>query len=439
MEYKVIMEPPVPVYVAPVSEASRKWGVYGLPVMWKNPGGDYILRVNGEMDSYAREQAKVAPYLYFQSMDEGRSWREIRTTDEETGFDTFLNYITPPYIHLKDGSVIGLRMKAGLPPVGGAPRCLKSMMSPNKACMYHTFYYREIPDECKAMEIITFEKDGSVPVTEPMLLDMPLKAVDIVTKAEYNGEWTDVPMEFSKSAVLDGVAELGDGTLLAAAVSQNLGMPGYYLDLTCIASSDRGKTWKARGVIENKGTFTFGSTNECSMLEADNGDILCAVRTDFCRVDPCDTVYTALCISEDKGYTWSAPQNIADSSVTPHLIGLEQGIIALIYGRPGVHMKVSADNGRTWGYAHSIIGRSLVEELRAGAGYADCKYGNTISYSNTCVFRVGGGSFLVSYTDFGKKDSDNNIYKATVVRRITVTGASFADEEKSPVLRKAET
>lgn len=423
MEYKVIMEPPVPVYAAPVSEAGRKWGVYGLPVMWRDPGGDYILRVNGEMDSYAREQARVAPCICFRSADEGKSWREIRISDGETGFDAFLNYITPPYIFLKDGSVIGLRMKAGLPPVGDAPRCLKSMMSPNKACVYDTFLYHEIPAECRAMEIITYENAGSMPVTEPMLADMPLKAVDIVKKAEHNGEWVDVPMEFPKSAVLDGVAELGDGTLLAGTVSQNLDMPGYYLDLACIASSDRGKTWKTRGVIENRGTFTFGSTNECSMLEAGNGDILCAVRTDFCRVDPCDTVYTALFISEDKGYTWSAPQNIADSSVTPHLIGLDRGIVVLIYGRPGVHMKVSADNGRTWGYAHSIIGRSLVEELRAGNGYADCKYWNTVSYSNTCVFPVAGDSFIVSYTDFGKKDSGNNICKTTMVRRITVTGA----------------
>ncbi len=424
MEYKVIMETPVPVYVAPISEASRKWGVYGLPVMWKQPKGDYILRVNGEMDSYAREMAKVAPNLYFQSSDAGKSWREIQTSDVETGFDTFLNYITPPYIYLKDNSIIGLRMKAMLQPIDGNElKCLKSMISPNKACIYNTFLYNEIPDACKALELITYENAGAVPAVEPMLLDMPLKAIDIVKQAEFDGELMDVPMEFPKAYILDGVTELEDGTLLAVTISQNLDMPGYYLVSTCIASSDRGKTWKVRGVIENRGTFTFGSTNECSMLEADNGDILCAIRTDVCRVDPEDTVYTALCISKDKGYTWSAPQNIADSSVTPHLIKLKKGIIVLIYGRPGVHMKVSLDNGRTWSFAHSIIGRNLVEELRAGHSYADCKYGNTISYSNTCVFNVSDDSFIISYTDFSKRDVDNNYYKATMVRQITVTDA----------------
>lgn len=53
---------------------------------------------------------------------------------------------------------------------------------------------------------------------------------------------------------------------------------------------------------------------------------------------------TLLCRSADNGYTWTKPEKVADSSVTPHVVALDDGIVLLIYGRPGVHFKISEDN-----------------------------------------------------------------------------------------------
>ncbi|MFM9197037.1 MAG: hypothetical protein ACKOWG_15080, partial [Planctomycetia bacterium] len=58
--------------------------------------------------------------------------------------------------------------------------------------------------------------------------------------------------------------------------------------------------------------------------------------------------HTVLARSSDNGLTWSEPEKVASSSVTPHLVKLERGVVALVYGRPGVHVQFSSDDCRSW-------------------------------------------------------------------------------------------
>ena len=131
----------------------------------------------------------------------------------------------------------------------------------------------------------------------------------------------------------------------------------------------------------------------------------------------CDALLTR---SKDGGKTWSEPVSVADSSVTPHVIALNDGVVILIYGRPGVHFKVSEDNGETWSEAYTIIGKTLSEETALGKSSFECKYMDMDSYSNTFVEKISDDTILVLYNDMKYKGEDGQTHKATLVRKITV-------------------
>ncbi len=60
--------------------------------------------------------------------------------------------------------------------------------------------------------------------------------------------------------------------------------------------------------------------------------------------------------SSDNGYTWNRPEAIAPFSVTPHLRTLDNDTVAVVFGRPVVHVRASADSGKTWSEAFPLVG-----------------------------------------------------------------------------------
>ena len=129
---------------------------------------------------------------------------------------------------------------------------------------------------------------------------------------------------------------------------------------------------------------------------------------------------TAVCISEDNGYTWSKPEIISDESVTPHVVALDNGVVVVVYGRPGVHFKISEDNGKTWSGPYSIIGKTLKECRAEGLEDFDAKFRNSISYSNTFVDKISEDTFIVLYNNLKYVDDDGLCHKAAFVRRIKI-------------------
>jgi hypothetical protein len=129
---------------------------------------------------------------------------------------------------------------------------------------------------------------------------------------------------------------------------------------------------------------------------------------------------TILARSKDNGFTWSVPQPVASSSVTPHLVALDNGVVALVFGRPGVHVQFSTDQCRTWNTLTSLIGKTREEEMKAGRKLMAAMYFDTVSYSNTRVVKTGPDRFLVCYTDFKYKGDDGQVHKSIKVQEIVV-------------------
>ena len=92
----------------------------------------------------------------------------------------------------------------------------------------------------------------------------------------------------------------------------------------------------------------------------------------------------------------------------------------MIYGRPGVHFKISEDNGANWSKPYNIIGKTLEEERESGKSDSDSKYFDTSSYSNTFAEKISKNTFIVVYNDMKFDEGDGEFHKAGFIQRITV-------------------
>lgn len=422
---KIIIDNPVLVYSPPVNAATQKWGVYAIPKMWRNHTGELVIRFNGEQDLGLTEQQ--APNKYFISTDDGETWSGVENGDDIYE-GCYFSGINPNFTKLKNGDIIALKHSEDLPPIPESTPYLSEFKDANGSMIFHSFRYGDIPGECRAIELFR-QRNGKI-TFEKINYDFPERIVTVQVMGfdrDNTGQYLPVPPKLQNTIFttpfFTGLTELQDGTLAAVAHGQNP-LVGNRLceDAYLIISTDGGHTWQKRSTIASDCTRKFGCTGdggEISLTQSTNGNLICAMRTDM-SIDGC-SCNTLVCVSTDNGYSWSKPLKAADASVTPHVVALNDGIVVLIYGRPGVHFKISEDNGLTWSSSYPIIGRTLQEELADGNEYHAVKYYDSISYSNTFIDKISGDTILVLYNNQKYDDGDGKRHKAAFVRKITVT------------------
>jgi Neuraminidase (sialidase) len=178
-----------------------------------------------------------------------------------------------------------------------------------------------------------------------------------------------------------GIIQLPNGDLLASTYGNykgdNIPIDAYPVELGCmktrtvvVTSSDRGKTWgnpitvaydtmlgalNRPDITGNKFTIVPAVTqegfNEADLTIAPNGDIICVMRSGGASGEGVMTIYPTpmyMSRSSDNGKTWTPPVGIADRGSNPSIITLENGILVVVYARPGVWVCFSDDNGKTW-------------------------------------------------------------------------------------------
>jgi len=120
--------------------------------------------------------------------------------------------------------------------------------------------------------------------------------------------------------------------------------------------------------------------------------------------------------SPDMGKSWSAPEKITPFGVYPQLLKLKNGVIVLSYGRPGVYLRFSIDNGKTWGSPITTHGRK--PEGLSLTEYREIRYSDTCGY--TGLIATGPDNFLMVYSDTTYYDKKGHLRKQIIVREIDV-------------------
>ena len=115
-----------------------------------------------------------------------------------------------------------------------------------------------------------------------------------------------------------------------------------------IRSVDRGKTWHYLSTVAfdlaRTNTSTIGGFTEPDAVMLPDGQILCFMRC----VAGGGIRPLRMSRSNDAGRTWSMPLPVADRGVMPVATVMENGAVAVIYGRPYNWLMFSPDEGHTW-------------------------------------------------------------------------------------------
>lgn len=135
-----------------------------------------------------------------------------------------------------------------------------------------------------------------------------------------------------------------------------------------LRSEDRGKNWHYLSTValDLKEDVRGEGFNEASLLVLDDGKILCFIRSgasyqaalgsfnnnDWDTKMPFSYGWQTpiyMSISIDNGKNWSNADPITTHGVWPDVLQLENGVIAMSYGRPGNWLMFNDNNSESWG------------------------------------------------------------------------------------------
>lgn len=176
-----------------------------------------------------------------------------------------------------------------------------------------------------------------------------------------------LPVEMKWSGVTDRkITGLKDGSLLMTLYGKIANTVG--ASVLLVRSTDRGRTWTFYATIAFNLTEKLLGEGFCEpvLLPLPDNKILCFIRSSGnypASLGSSDNNNPAakmpfsyhkatplfMSASKDGGKTWSNAAPVNDFGVWPDALVLQNGIIALSYGRPGNWLMFSNDNGASWG------------------------------------------------------------------------------------------
>lgn len=427
-------EPVVVAVGPPEMTGPESWGFFQFPDLWRGRDGDLYLVVNVGADSRA---GRHEPSLFFHSPDGGRRWEKVQFEQVDC---------SPEILDLPDGRQVAFgeyrRIYAfqAVAQEGGeqAPRLsaidlgLKPVMGPflsSYKVAYQCHYrYGDVPEDTREFPVwqrpsadAPWERTRGQIEMDGLLLRALVR--DGWDDEEGKFVWKEFAHEFSPP-VPNWPNELAvgpDGAILWVLAAQSPEVSDRQCwQVLCLASEDGGCTWRLRGMITEDlppATWGYGG-GEQSLALMPNGDLLCVMRTKMSN-EMEDTHHLAAARSTDGGHSWIALPPISEFSVTPFLVPMAGGAVAVLYGRPGVHVRISTDSGTSWSDSMPIVGPPEAE-LTAMPLEDWWKVRHEFSCANLDVAVTGPDRFLVAYSDFQHENADGRICKAIKVREISV-------------------
>lgn len=210
------------------------------------------------------------------------------------------------------------------------------------------------------------------------------------------------------------IKELEDHSLLAGIY------PYYFIDekgeitpsaVAFYRSSDEGMSWNYVGVIPfHLADYDTANRNnnvgfqEPSFEILQDSTLICVMRTG--NTSP---MYKAF--SADLGKTWTTPEPFTPNGVKPRLFKLNNGVLVLVSGRPGIQIRFSLDGtGNEW-----TAPIDMIPFMKSGG-----RYQWDVSCGYASVIQMDDNSFYLTYSDFTTRDKNGEVRKSIWGRKITI-------------------
>jgi len=208
------------------------------------------------------------------------------------------------------------------------------------------------------------------------------------------------------------------------------GVPGYFVNEEEMRrasqsyldnpDSNYNRLWggKDKSPIPN---FVAGGLYEPGVVSFGDGRMVCVMRTDTGGTH--EPIFVSR--SSDLGRTWTTPEILTPFGVMPKLVLLDNGVIAMVYGRPGVQLLFCTDGkGEKWHTPMNLIPereeRSRASVDRRREVTTSTQVGHDDTCGNCTVLKTGPDRFLIAYSDFRHINKDGKRCKAIKVCEVMI-------------------
>ena len=379
---KIKLDEPVIVSIASKPE---EWGFFQFPSIYRSQdNGELVAKWNMATD--AVESYGKGGHGFAISRDGGKIWTSIGGELPVGGG-----------LLLPNGEQIQIYTPPALK--------VEELQLPKPLSNKGTTLYKlsEIPEVLQGMYLKRLAKGETSWTTEHELVEDP-QAVRYTISGMFPLVWWGDLRIASDSSIIAGI------------------YPGFYLNekgnvdpsgVLFYRSTDGGRKWKIRGRIpyeynlekdpNGDKRLSTGFTEPGFEILLD-GTFLCVMRTS----DGYGNSPMYITRSVDDGITWLRPKSLTSAGVLPRLLQLENGVIVLASGRPGVQLRFSTDGkGEKWTDSFEMFPFENENE--------------TVSCGYTELLATGPDRFLLIYSDFKYRNEVGTIRKAIKVREVIVT------------------
>lgn len=384
-ELKAVIDISEPVMVA-IADQEEEWGFFQFPNIGKAEDGTLVVSWQMKADS-PKEYGKTSnrKYIPMMSKDDGKTW-----SPRDRKYDLKRN---ANYVRLRDNSVMSSSTSI--------PKEIDSYKEkPNavaKKKRYDYYVVDELPEDLQGA-YITYNDESGTELIHAKLYDPGL------LRWSYDGLMSVVWKGHFK--------QLSDESIVAGVY------PTYYLDskgdvspggVSFYQSFDKGRSWEVIGKIpfvedgfsNRRGDKSFDEP--CFEILADSS-FLCVMRS-----GSTSPLYRTF--SFDRGHTWTKPEPFTPNGVKPCLMTLENGVVVLSSGRPGVQVRFNLD-GKGYSWTDPI---EMIPFMEMG-----WSSNRDISCGYTSMIGADGNSFYLVYSNFTTKDRSGNTRKSIWCRKLTV-------------------
>lgn len=381
---RIVLSEPMMIAMA---EQPEQWGFFQFPFITRTDDNNLYISWQMAADSYkaigVKPNRKPLPMV---SEDNGNTWK----AQEVKSFGLSGN------IHgeLSDGSILQIM----IPQPIDIHKYKNFPKMVGKVGVYTFYPIDKLPDELQGVYLTLWDKNRKPKVIHARVNDPGAirYSIDGVMPIPWSGT----------------IRQLSDGSLVAGVY------PSYYMDdnnnikpcgIAFYRSKDSGYNWDILGKIpfeadefaRKRGSTEF---DETAFEILKDSTFICVMRSG-------STAPLFKSFSYDKGKTWKTPVAFTSNGVKPKLLLLENGVLVLVSGRPGVQIRLSLDGtGNKWTKPIEMI--PFMKEDGTYEKDVSCGYGS--------IIKDGPSSFYIVYSDFTKKNQYGYKRKSIWFRKVSI-------------------